>query len=151
MNGSVYRIYGLSPNVSAPGLSRSFCLGDTDTVRIFFVAGKAGLLISQAPEAKPSRAGERMTEDEPIVGMYDLLEVLEAVIKAAEPDKRAELAATVDAYQESFPDEFFWAIGAQAPTLLSHLMTSIDISCRPEAQSKPRTPIGLVSRKPDSK
>lgn len=92
-----------------------------------------------------------MTDDGPIVGMYDLLEALEAVIKAADPDKRAALAATIDGYQESFPDEFFWAVGVQAPTLLNHLMTSIDMSARAEAEPKPRTPIGLVGRKPESK
>lgn len=90
-------------------------------------------------------------DDEPLVGMYELLEALEAVIKAADPDKRAALAATIDDYQESFPDEFFWAMGAQSPTLLYYLMTSIDMSCRPEAQSKPRAPIRLVNRKPETK
>lgn len=89
-----------------------------------------------------------MTDDEPIIGMYELIDALEAVIQAADPAKRAALAATVDAYQESFPDEFFWAIGAQAPTLLYWLMTAIDMSCRPEAQSKARPPIRLVNRKP---
>jgi len=91
-----------------------------------------------------------MTEDEPFVGMYDLLEALEAVIKAADPDKRAALAVTIDGYQECCPDEFFWSVGAKAPTLLSNLMTSIDMSWRPEAQSRPRPPVGLVYRKPET-
>jgi len=91
-----------------------------------------------------------MTDDEPIIGMYELLEALEAVIKASDPDKRAALASVIDGYQESFPDEFFWAVGAKAPTLLSHLMDSIDMSCRPEAQSRPRPPVRLVNRKPET-
>ena len=79
--------------------------------------------------------------------MYELIDALEAVIQAADPAKRAALEATVDAYQESFPEEFFWATGAQAPTLLYYLMTAIDMSCRPESQSGARPPIRLVSRK----
>lgn len=86
--------------------------------------------------------------DEPIITMYEVLEALEAVVKAADPAKRAVLAEAVDGYQEAFPDEFFWATGAQAPSLLYHLMNTVDFSCRPEAQSKARAPIRLVKRKP---
>jgi hypothetical protein len=38
---------------------------------------------------------------------------------------------------------------AQAPTLLHHLLSMIDAACRPEAQSKPRSAIRLVDRKPE--
>lgn len=117
---------------------------------IFLLQGKLVGWYLEALQTNPSRAEELMTDDEPIVGMYDLLEALEAVIKTADPDKRAALAVTVDGYQESFPEEFFWAVGAQAPTLLYHLMTSIDMSSRPEAELKPRTPVGLVKRKPET-
>lgn len=86
--------------------------------------------------------------DEPLIGMYEVLDALEAVIKAANPAKRAVLAEMIDGYQETFPDEFFWATGAQAPSLLYHLMSTIDMACRPEAQSKARPPIRLVTRKP---
>jgi hypothetical protein len=91
-----------------------------------------------------------MTDEEPFVGMYDLLETLEEVIKAADPDKRAALARTIDGYSECCPDEFFWSVSGKAPTLLYHLMTSIDISCRPEAQTRPRPPFRLVNRKPET-
>ena len=50
------------------------------------------------------------------VGMYELLEAVEAVIKAADPEKREALAETIDAYAENFMgEEFFWAMGPQSP------------------------------------
>lgn len=90
-----------------------------------------------------------MTE-ETLVGMYEFLEALEAVVKAADPSKRTALADVIDAYADSFPEEFAWAIGAQAPTLLHNLMMTIDASCRPEAQSTARPAIRLVPRRPES-
>jgi hypothetical protein len=94
-----------------------------------------------------------MTEkgsDDPI-GMYELLGAVEAVIKAADPAKREALALTIDAFADDFPEDFFWAVGPQAPTLLNHLLQTIDSSCRPEVQSKPRSAIRLVDRKPEGK
>ena len=90
-----------------------------------------------------------MTDDDEITGMYELLDAIEAVIKAADPAKREALARTIDAYSEDFPDEFFWAIGGRAPTLLNHILTTADAACRPEAQSKPRPAIRLVDCKPE--
>jgi hypothetical protein len=87
--------------------------------------------------------------DDQLTGDYELLEAIEAVIKAADPAKRAELARVIDAYAEDFPDDFFWAVGPQAPTLLNHMLSMIDAACRPEAQSKPRPVIRLVDRKPE--
>ena len=81
--------------------------------------------------------------------MYELVRALEAAIKSAHPDQRRALAETIDAYAEDFPHELYWAIGAQAPTLLSHLVAAIDSACRPESQAKPRAAIRLVDRKPD--
>jgi hypothetical protein len=51
--------------------------------------------------------------------MYELLDAIKDVIKAADPAKRAILTKTIDAYADDFPDDFFWAVGAQAPTLLT--------------------------------
>ena len=82
-------------------------------------------------------------------GMYELLDAIEAVVKAADPVKREALAQIIDAYADDFPDEFFWATGAQAPALLNHMLSTIDAACRPEKQSKPRAPIRLVDRKPE--
>ena len=84
-----------------------------------------------------------------ITGIYELLDAIEAVIKAADPGKREALARTIDSYAEDFPDDFYWDIGPQAPMLLNHLINTIDSACRPEAQSKPRPAIRLVDRKPD--
>jgi hypothetical protein len=70
------------------------------------------------------------------------------VPRSADPETRAALAKAMDGYAEDFPEEFYWAIGAQSPSLLCHLVLAIDSSCRPEAQSKPRPPIRLVDRKP---
>ena len=86
-------------------------------------------------------------DDDTFVGMYDFIEALEAVIKAADPDKRAVLAGAIDGYGDNCPDEFFWAFGGQAPTLLSNVMMAIDWSCRPESQSRPRPAVRLVDRK----
>jgi hypothetical protein len=88
-------------------------------------------------------------QDDHMVGIYELLDAIEAVIKAADPAKREALARTIDAYAEDFPEDFFWAIGSQAPTLLNHILNAIDAACRPEAQSTPRPAIRLVDRKPE--
>jgi hypothetical protein len=79
--------------------------------------------------------------DDDITSIYQLLDAIEAVIKAADPAKREALARTIDAYAEDFPEDFFWATGSQAPMLLHHLFNTIDSACRPEAQSKPRPAI----------
>ena len=84
-----------------------------------------------------------------ITGIYEVLDAVEAVIKCADPAKREALARTIDAYQDDFPEDFYWAIGQQAPMLLHHLFSTIDAACRPEAQSKPRPVIRLVDRKPE--
>ena len=89
----------------------------------------------------------RKTE-QPITGMYELLDAIEAVIGSSDPQKRATLAKTIDAYCEDFPEDFFWATSAQAPSLLYNLMMAIDSASRPDAESKPRPVIRLVDRKP---
>ena len=81
------------------------------------------------------------SDDNDFTGMYDVLEALEAVIASSDPERREQLAAAIDGYMNSCPEDFFWSVGAQAPSLLYHLVTSIDMSCRPESQSKPRPPI----------
>jgi hypothetical protein len=88
-----------------------------------------------------------MTADN-ITGMYELLDALEAVIKAADPARREDLARVLNAYVEDFPDDFFWATGAQAPTLLSHLLQTIDGACHSKTETKSRV-IQLVDRKPE--
>jgi hypothetical protein len=87
-----------------------------------------------------------MSQEEPI-GMYELLEALEAAIKSADPEKREDLAGTMACYQEDFPEEFHWAIGPQPPTLLHYLMLAIDRAS--DEQSKPRKVLRLIERKPE--
>ena len=59
-------------------------------------------------------------------GMYELLEAIEAAIGSAEPAKREALAKTINAYMNDFPEDYFWAVGPQAPTLLHHIMHAIE-------------------------
>jgi hypothetical protein len=84
-----------------------------------------------------------------IVGMYELLDAVEAVVRAADPATRKSLAQTIDAYTDDFPDEFYWAVGPQAPALLNHMLSTIDAACHAEAQSKPRAANRLADRKPE--
>src|SRR4051812_46622926 len=65
---------------------------------------------------------------------------------AADPDRRRALAETIDSYSQDSSDEFSWAVGVQSPTLLNHVMNTIDVACRPESQSKPKPVIRLVDR-----
>jgi hypothetical protein len=84
-----------------------------------------------------------------ITGIYELLDAVEAVVKAADPATRKSLAQTIDAYADDFPDEFYWAVGPQSPTLLNFMLSAIDAACRPEVQSKPRAADRLTDRKPE--
>ena len=70
------------------------------------------------------------TMNDDITSIYQLLDAIEAVIKAADPAKREALTRTIDAYAEDFPEDFFWATGSQAPMLLHHLLNTIDSACR---------------------
>ena len=88
-------------------------------------------------------------EDE-VVGVYELLDAIEAVIQAADPAKREILAKTIDAYAEDFPDDFYWAVGPQAPALLNSLLQMIDAACRPGSQSKPQPNSCQSSRRASS-
>ena len=59
-------------------------------------------------------------------GMYEVLEAIEAAIGSAGQSEREALAHTINAYMNDFPDEYFWAVGPQSPTLLNHLMHAIE-------------------------
>ena len=76
--------------------------------------------------------------DEPITSMYELLDAIDAVINASDPAKREALARTIDAYHDDFPEEFHWAIGAQAPSLLHHLLMTIDGAARQQDEARSR-------------
>jgi hypothetical protein len=83
-----------------------------------------------------------------LTGMYELLDALEAVLKAAPKAERDALAATINAYAEDFPDDYFWAVSAQSPTLLYHLMNAIELAATDDGEKKGRV-IRLVHRKPE--
>ena len=40
-----------------------------------------------------------------LTGMYELLDAIEAVVKAADPVKREALAQTIDGYADDFPGD----------------------------------------------
>jgi len=84
--------------------------------------------------------------DETITGMYDVFDALEAALKASDPKCREALAKAIDGFMKDFPDEFFWATGPQAPTLLYHLMMTIDVASEAAAPEKPRV-IRIIDRK----
>lgn len=88
-------------------------------------------------------------KEKPLTGIWELLDAVEAVIQAADPKKREVLARTIDAYGKDFPETLDWAMSAEAPVLLFHLLGTIDAACRPEAQSKPRSIVRLVDREPE--
>ena len=77
-----------------------------------------------------------MTEQEEVTGHFEVLDAIEATIRAAPKEQRDEMARVLDAYSEDFPEEFFWAVGAQAPALLHYLLSILDRACRAE----PRVP-----------
>lgn len=60
-----------------------------------------------------------------LVGMYEVLEAVESAIKSAALEEQRALAEALTNYCHDFPDEFFWATGPQAPTLLNHLMMAV--------------------------
>jgi hypothetical protein len=90
-----------------------------------------------------NQSHENRSEDEDLTGMYEVLDAIKAVVAGADQAKRDELAKTLDAFANDFPDEYFWATGPQAPALLHHLMMTIDVECR--SQPKARR---LIERKP---
>ena len=57
--------------------------------------------------------------EKPLTGIYELVDAIEGAIKSAPAATRKTLAATIAAYSDDFPDDYFWAVGPQAWTLLS--------------------------------
>ena len=96
--------------------------------------------------AREEMAGESIT------GMYELLNALFDVIKAAPKAERETLASVIDAYAEDFPEEYFWATGAQSPALLYNLMSQIEMAATGDVlgpwQKKDRV-VHLITRKPE--
>jgi hypothetical protein len=87
-----------------------------------------------------------MIAAEKSTGMCELLAALDGTIAAADPGKRAAVAAMMDAYARDFAAEYRWAAGPQAPTLLSRLLATIDTACRPECHARRDGPY-VIDRK----
>ena len=76
-----------------------------------------------------------------LVGMYELLDTVQVLVHASEPALKTALNSVFDAYSRHFPDEYFWAIGPQAPALLHNLMFALmppEMSERAKS-ARPRT------------
>lgn len=65
-----------------------------------------------------------------VTSMFEVMDAISAVIRSSDEKLRNLLANTLDAYAEDYPEDFLWAIGAKAPTLLGNLMMAVDMSCR---------------------
>ncbi|MGY3409161.1 hypothetical protein ACVWZV_005274 [Bradyrhizobium sp. GM5.1] len=83
--------------------------------------------LNENMHGKSDRLIARLTTRRQLTGMYELLDALRAVIASGDPALRRSLAEVFAAYEDDFPEEFAWATGAQAPTLLSNLM----LFCQP--------------------
>jgi hypothetical protein len=87
-------------------------------------------------------------EEEPITGVFEVADALEASLATSDTAKLEVLSKTLNAYSEDFPDEYFWATGAQAPMILYSLMTVIELAGSPARARKSRNVIRLVDGKP---
>jgi hypothetical protein len=80
---------------------------------------------------------EKRVAEEHISGISALLDALGAVIKAAPKAERDALASVMEAYAKDFPHnyyEYLWAMGAQSPRLLYHLIHSIEDAVADDGQ-----------------
>src|SRR3954452_10136019 len=82
--------------------------------------GSAGLC--HGPSGRAVREVSMAEPEDEVVGVYELLDAIEAVIQAAAPAKREILAKSIDTYPESSPMIFYWKSGSQAPGLLNSLL-----------------------------
>jgi hypothetical protein len=71
-----------------------------------------------------------MNDNHKVTFFRDFIEAVANTIAASEPAKRELLAETMLNYLCGFPDDYYWATGPQAPTLLSSLLNEIDLACR---------------------
>ena len=85
---------------------------------------------------------------EQVTGMHELLDALEAMIKAAPRAERDAFATVMEAYAEDFPDDYYCSVGPQSPTLLYHLIHSIEAAATDDGQNRGRL-INLSTRKPE--
>jgi len=84
-----------------------------------------------------------------MIGHYEMIDALEAAIKASTPEKRAALRDTIDAWSSGpMADDFFWATSPRAPALLHTLMIAVDLAANDDEDKKSRV-VHLRSRRPE--
>ena len=69
-----------------------------------------------------------MTDNETTTAFHDFAEAVGNAIIGMDPAKRALLEETRVAWIRSFPEDYLWATGPQAPALLYRLMAEIEIA-----------------------
>jgi hypothetical protein len=69
-----------------------------------------------------------MTDNEKTTAFHDFAEAVGNAIIGLDPAKRALLAETTVAWIRSFPEDYLWASGPQAPALLYRLIAEIEIA-----------------------
>ena len=86
--------------------------------------------------------------EEQTTDMYDVLEALEAVITAAPKTERDALAEVMDSYAKDCADDYWWSVGPQSPTLLHHLINTIEFAMADVVPKRERV-VRLAARKPE--
>ncbi len=69
-----------------------------------------------------------MADNHEIPAFHDFAEAVGNAIIGMDPAKRALLEETRVAWIRSFPEDYLWATGPQAPALLYRLMAEIEIA-----------------------
>jgi hypothetical protein len=77
---------------------------------------------------------------------HELFCAIEDLIATADPDEREALGTAIEAYARDFPEDFYWAVGGAAPTLLHQLISAIGAGCR--FSRSLLQAVRLVDRKP---
>jgi hypothetical protein len=87
--------------------------------------------------------GKHMMTDTACI--YDVLDALNAAILSADPVKRSELYASLNAWGRDNPDDACWSFGMRSPWLLRALMIEIDAACMPANERTPKPTLRVVT------
>jgi hypothetical protein len=69
-----------------------------------------------------------MRNNPKIIAFHDFAEAIGKAIRGMDPAKRALLVEAMADWVGSFPEDYLWATGPQAPALLYRLMAEIEIA-----------------------
>jgi hypothetical protein len=99
------------------------------TGRVSPVLGLKGGYRNHADLLLKSREGEdrQMSDNHELTAFHDFAEAVGNAIIRMDPAKRALLEETRIAWIRSFPEDYLWATGPQAPALLYRLIAEIEI------------------------